>query len=1015
MTVLRAKNLFSNAIVDALPIYSAAQLDLDNLQEGFTQEALNPSSLLGMAGAGLAFRVGQTLSLGIASQLFVPRSLLASQAVRLTSNLAGFGMEVIAFEGITRSSRIILEGADRSLLRWDGEQGFRHGLLNGTLSLGSLKLSGSLFQTSNIPLQHFLQDTTMVASHQAAAYLNLEHRPTGGLAQQYLHAEATLLQMNVGMSLMHSALPGLGSLERNLDRFLQPALHHFNSLETRNENPISLPIMSQEIEAFAFSEKIEKARRNLLDPEKRSALEEYHELASQLPENSPELLSETQKLRNLFKEANTIKFRIAVSSAYESLIHRFTIDSPALRTEAEALRNLFNSQTPHEQEIAIFAYKDLSSRLGEESEEALIGARALRELFENNNEDIATVAKLAYKALSARFQNDSPEIFKGFAALRNLFAQANLDSAAVDNYEALCSRLITGSAEIMTEAQMLRRLLLTAKANKRNILRAYLALCPHFTRGSLEITKGAEFLRNLFHVSEATEPYVQEAAEKAYIALCPHFPKGSQEVITECRELLILLSSNRKSVRRTAEKCFHHFFQLLSPEQVSELIGTCNIDFRDGGNSLSTLKLLLERLKDSPSTDELLSISPSEDVTTIETSLEEFLDSQNVRNKSPEQLGRSQLYTLETGAVLVIKYLREGQDPPSLIREIQWLRKLRNSNVELQSALPFNIHEDNRLLQFPDGKRAIVFTTDRTYYRYLDEAQLKDSEFMDGLCKAIHDINLLARHSVFHTAPIAAFHNTETSATDRPTGDQGRYVVAPDIVFALGNRRGMGRLDNWPQALRFGNLGLSGMRDAEELATLDEIIENIDQWAPELRDLQKRPNAKILYQSLLLGNAYLAATLYIGNRIAEASKSYTEKIPCWKNDSWLETYADQLLEVYATGHAAFRGISLDQARENLSSRADWMRLARQMAFFMTSAYVPFVRENALVRNFPTEIYGPSVYVQGFGPYRRGTFDSNLGFVGPTGDLTQLSLGAVNGQNPLKEFERAWAATLLELI
>lgn len=218
MALLRAQNLFSLRITDTLPTYSHAQLEIDSLQEGFSREALNPSSLLGMVSAGFAFRAGRALSLGIASNLLpLPLSLLTSQFLRLTSNLIGFGTEVFAFEGITRSSQILFEGADPSLLRWNGEQGFRQGLLNSALSLGSLKLSGHIFHTRNVLLQHFTQDTAMVTSHQIAAWMNWEHPSNLNLAQEYLHAEATLLQMNVGMILVHRALPSIRSLERNID------------------------------------------------------------------------------------------------------------------------------------------------------------------------------------------------------------------------------------------------------------------------------------------------------------------------------------------------------------------------------------------------------------------------------------------------------------------------------------------------------------------------------------------------------------------------------------------------------------------------------------------------------------------------------------------------------------------------------------------------------------------------------------------------------------------------------
>lgn len=196
--------------------YSVAQLECDSLQQNFTREVLNPSSLLGMTGAGLTFRLARSLAFRVLAPLFAPQSTLASCLVRTSSTLIGFGAEVLAFEGITRGSRIAFEGASQSLLAWEGEQGLRHGLLNGALTLGSLKLSGHFFQTRNIALQHFTQDSAMVLAHQLAAVAHLNEHPQGSLAQQFLHAEASLIQMNVGMRLAHGILPSLRIFEQAL-------------------------------------------------------------------------------------------------------------------------------------------------------------------------------------------------------------------------------------------------------------------------------------------------------------------------------------------------------------------------------------------------------------------------------------------------------------------------------------------------------------------------------------------------------------------------------------------------------------------------------------------------------------------------------------------------------------------------------------------------------------------------------------------------------------------------------
>ena len=209
----------------------------------------------------------------------------------------------------------------------------------------------------------------------------------------------------------------------------------------------------------------------------------------------------------------------------------------------------------------------------------------------------------------------------------------------------------------------------------------------------------------------------------------------------------------------------------------------------------------------------------------------------------------------------------------------------------------------------------------------------------------------------------------------------------------------------------------------EELATLTEIQTDREgaAWMPELRGLRDRWwNSDLLYDAIILGNGYLAASLYIGNRLRmEAMNNYRAEnhanTPYWQNDAWLKKYADWLLEVYTAGHAARWGIERDLARRAILPRVDWIRFARQLAFFMTPAYVDYVRPDAESRKpFPTKlIYGEGMVVNNsFRIEWPETFDNELGWIGYNGQKDQLSLGACNGQFPLREFERAfWGMAL----
>jgi hypothetical protein len=57
----------------------------------------------------------------------------------------------------------------------------------------------------------------MVSGHQAIGLLGIAPRPEGTLAEQFLHAEATNLQMSAGAGVIHSLAPGIHAFERGLD------------------------------------------------------------------------------------------------------------------------------------------------------------------------------------------------------------------------------------------------------------------------------------------------------------------------------------------------------------------------------------------------------------------------------------------------------------------------------------------------------------------------------------------------------------------------------------------------------------------------------------------------------------------------------------------------------------------------------------------------------------------------------------------------------------------------------
>jgi hypothetical protein len=208
---------------DARP--TSVQSQVDGLVAGFTQQVSDWRSLVALTAGGIAYRVGRV-------------GVMAAGAGRFASVGIGLGAEVTAFEMTNRSlSSLTGEAHSHSnLWRWEGQGGIRQGLLNSLVTFGTIKGAGRLAQGENVIVQHLLQDTGMVFGQQVSASFGITDRPQGSLAEQFLHAEATNLQLGAGMALAHNLAPALQGLEQGLDlslrgmergvrgNFMQPAL-----------------------------------------------------------------------------------------------------------------------------------------------------------------------------------------------------------------------------------------------------------------------------------------------------------------------------------------------------------------------------------------------------------------------------------------------------------------------------------------------------------------------------------------------------------------------------------------------------------------------------------------------------------------------------------------------------------------------------------------------------------------------------------------------------------------------
>ncbi|MFO1518329.1 MAG: helix-turn-helix transcriptional regulator [bacterium] len=128
----------------------------------------------------------------------------------------------MAFEGTSRL--LATASGDRNnphLWQWSGQGGWAQGLSTSLVTFGMLKSAGYAAREQNVILQHLFSDFAMVGGHQVTGALGWTPHAEGTLAEQLLHAEVTNLQLGAGMSLLHTAAPGLAAFERGLDLSLQ--------------------------------------------------------------------------------------------------------------------------------------------------------------------------------------------------------------------------------------------------------------------------------------------------------------------------------------------------------------------------------------------------------------------------------------------------------------------------------------------------------------------------------------------------------------------------------------------------------------------------------------------------------------------------------------------------------------------------------------------------------------------------------------------------------------------------
>lgn len=188
--------------------------------------------------------------------------------------------------------------------------------------------------------------------------------------------------------------------------------------------------------------------------------------------------------------------------------------------------------------------------------------------------------------------------------------------------------------------------------------------------------------------------------------------------------------------------------------------------------------------------------------------------------RPPQPAGRSLIVPARRpGWVVVVKRLRQGEDPLGLALEAAWMERCAGLAFPVPCHVPEPCREgEARLFAVADTPagapgldpqgRCLVYRAREDYFHYPNDPvrPLDDATLLAVMGRAACLLGWLAGQGVVHEAAIPLFHNR----VQRERREDGGVY----------DWRLPGRLDRWLASSRHPNFGLSGLRDFEHLAAV---------------------------------------------------------------------------------------------------------------------------------------------------------------------------------------------------
>lgn len=977
---------------------SCAQLALDSNVVNLSAHATDLQSIAGFAFAGL---IGKIARFGISSSL----SNLGFRSITL-----GNGMAHLGSIGAEACSLSFLD----SISSTDTDVSLSSLFLRHSINLSAFRLMGAVIHVQHSFLQHFSQSAAMMIGHQVAHFAGLAESPEGNLLQQFTQANIATLQMSLGNHLF-ARLHGnkLHVLERKIEESSRSNSWH--SIQATPSAPIRMSHLSPTPEIVARMERTYEeltshshARRMNLASE---ALQKIVNFSLSVPSSDPCF------------ESNLICLNKAISFFCNKVKHPCDPRAVTSVLRVKECKNspLYEISRNTLLEIALIRQ---NTELQQQALEGFLELCILHPPEENGSHAIAQQWQKLIPILQAEggSLDVSPLMVRRFAA-------------------CLEQEWMTRSPLLLIEARIIL-VHWVFDAHPMEVREEAVRQFLRYTRNQPELIDifahsidkiSAFFPHHIQTCALQSGTMLRRASSRSSVRLLDWLDKHAEELneVTCRRIFLNTFHAAARANRNTntmesfhdeaeggkifLESCIKRGFHPPA-SLLLRAIKTYFVNFGDGGNAITNIPLFMQlfppRFVRAKQRLSLERIRITEDEMPV-TAAREILRAHSLKGAEHIRIyNRSLSYELRDGRQLVFKIQNAGETLEDLYHESVAL--LNTSPLALRSALPqavVNAQGRPVIARMSDGKLAIVFVAHSHYYRYLEDLRNSEAEFRSGLKNAMHDIGLLAHHDRYHLTPARFFHNQEVEAETRYNSDFGRYVVFPELVFGrlLGERQGMGRLDDWPSGLQHGNFGVTGLRDFQEIADIEEIILRPQKFCPELSSLVHRGQIDYLRASLL-ANSLLVAQLYVGQRMAN-NPDLIHSPQAWRDPDFIRPYSDFLWELGASLQASHRQISYERAHRRIGGHWNRDMLAAQLSVFMSHIHASLVANGQHAQDLPAGLYPQNVHIGRFGPYRPGTFSDDIGFIGPNGERKKKSLGPVNGQNPILEMRKAILAAL----